>query len=168
MKKVSLILTVLLFSGALYAQEITLDHVTNTWDEAGTLKLIPNCETTFYLRFNNNSGDKIGGFTSGFELYTPGASNISTTVTADTLDIGIPWTDRFNLGPKINYSGCDGMYPEIVGFSGAGLPNAAGFEIGFNEVAVSITTVIGSGERDTSPAGMVPIVLKRLIVFVSR
>ena len=138
MKKVLVLLTVLLLCSVIHAQEVRLVNTTNTWDDGGTKRLLPNCETTFYIDFINNTDIRHGGFTTGFELYTPGASGISTILNGDTLPSGIPWKDRYSLGVNIDLTQCDGTYPEIIGFSGAGLPFDPGFEAG-EVLHISIT-----------------------------
>ncbi len=116
------------------AQSISLDIV----DGPNSINGLPtNQEITFYLRFNNNFGMRMIGFTSGFTISSPDGASWTTTVGDSTDAIS---SVELSGGRFISYpgSGPTGSGVDTVAFGGFNL-FGTGVPDGFNEIAYTIT-----------------------------
>lgn len=127
---------------SLSGASISLDHVEGL--VAG--KIPVGGQVTFYLRFTNNSGDAIKGFTDGIRVYSPDGATWTTT-SADTT--GTLSTDAFSLF-VVNPFSADGRGADTIGLAGVDLTsNLPGMTHGFDDITYYVTV----GPAQSQPAG---------------
>ncbi|KAA3637722.1 MAG: hypothetical protein DWP97_00300 [Calditrichaeota bacterium] len=134
---VFLLVVFVLFPFSSFSGQVTLDHVYQSWDDAGVTTLIPGCdETAFYIRVNNNSENYIASFTTGFKVWTINGSSF-TPITGEWLDPNI--NGYFDMVVAINPISADGVGADTIGFGGTRL-FSTGLPPGYNEIAYVIRT----------------------------
>ncbi len=131
---ITFVVLLLFISKISFASSITIDAVHGTWDDNGVMRILPNEEVSFDIRFTNNSGYGITGFANGYRIWTTGGTNF-TPVSVEILDPYFP--SYFDLVFAINiYS--DGILSDTVGIGGSilgtALPN------GYDTLAYKIIT----------------------------
>jgi len=133
MKRLTLLvgLILLLTVSLSYAQEISVDSVTGTWDDLGTTKIHPNTAVTFNIRYNNNTSHTVGFISNGFKVYGPSSF---TPVTGQIL---LP-VNTFLPIERIFYFSADGSGVDTIGFS-TGL-SLEGMQPSYNEIGLKINT----------------------------
>lgn len=132
---VGLIFILAIFTLATISQaSVTLDYVEGMGCPGG---LRTNVPVTFNLRATNNSAFSIGGFQNGFRVYSPDGASWQP-ITWDTASIG--WIGRFMNGLGYLPLSVTGSGADTIAFSG--LSADAGFEIGFDRLVWSISTMV--------------------------
>ena len=112
---------------------VSLDGVTGYG--AGMDSLPSGFESTFLLRYSNNSGMKVDGFTTGFRVHSPDGATWTTTTGDST---GALSGANFDLVHLIDYFSVTGSGADTVLFGGAAL-SGDGIPPGFDDVPYTIT-----------------------------
>lgn len=125
-----------------YTGQVIIEPYQGIWDDNGTFKIIPICPVSFNVRIINDNGVNVGGFATGFRIWTTGGTNF-TPLSGDTLPVdfggGDGWADIFDLNYYISCFSCDGIGADTIGFIGARL-SGEGLPDGFNGLAYRLYT----------------------------
>lgn len=121
----------LLSTGNVFGQSLSLDHVTGLH---GPDTVLVNQDITFYIRVTSDA-DSHAGITNGFNVYSPEGATW-TTLVGDTLQLG--WDQLFDLTFAINHNSITGSGADTVGFGGAKIVGP-GLPANFDEVSYTIT-----------------------------
>jgi len=134
MKRLSLIAACLLmFTGAVFGQSITLDSVSGLH---GPDTILVGQPVTFFLRITGDANNH-GGITNGFKISSPDGATWGSTV-PDTLPLN--WHQWFPLAYSVVSRSTDGMGIDTVGFGGSYNPlNSTGLPAFFDSVSYTIT-----------------------------
>ncbi len=133
-----LISFIFIISSLVYGNSITLDYVEGAWDDGGTLKLIPGCDITFYLNYDNSDGPLQGGMTNGYKIWTVGGTPFKP-VTGEFNTFDHPWETYFDK-PTVFHWSCDGIGADTIGFGGVVVFTGTGLPVDIYYDAIIIRT----------------------------
>jgi hypothetical protein len=141
MKRISFFLALALIIasfGLANAQSVSVGATSGTWDDGGTIKIIPGAVVSFDLRLTNPLSEKMKGITNGFKIYGPASF---TAAQGDTIISG--FADQWGTIFGIKHLSCDGVNIDTVGFGGATSASGTGsigLPAGFNDMPYRIST----------------------------
>ncbi len=123
-----------------FSQALLIDDVDGTWQYEGVTYIEPGLDVVYHLRIINDTGDDIGGMTSGFEVYGP--ESFEPVAANFVHDMGA----YFDLVCGIDEFSVDGIGADTVGFYGSVMFNP-GVPDGFDGIFMTITTRVGANQE---------------------
>lgn len=151
---------IVLSFGLSYGQVLDLDHVDGNFHWAGPQAIGDTLATgkpiTFFIRWNNNSGDQITGHSNGFQVYSPDGAVWDPITHVPWVDFGTIPPTYYSIVPNWNVTYWDnsadvnpysvtGTGADTVGFSGS-KKYGTGTLDGFNEITHSISTQVANDQ----------------------
>ncbi len=127
---------------SIYSQgSVSIDHVDGLFEPGklsiGTVK--------FHIRFTNNTGQAITGYSNGFRVYSPDGASWSPLICDPNGSLPI----FFDGGTFVNYFSNDGTGADTVGFSGFSI-FGDGLPDGFDDIVITIQTTISQNSEGLS------------------
>ena len=120
----------------LQAQQIVLVPVEGTWNDGGVTRILPDKQVSFNIRFINNSGFQIKGFTNAFHIWTTGGTSFSP-FNGELVYPG--FSDLFDLVFNAGVLGADGNGKDTL-YIGGSVITGEGLQNGFNEIVLKLVT----------------------------